>query len=73
MLGGFQLVLALVRLAATSVRLMERGQWFNEGQRDFIRKEAIAVAKAVVFKDKIKGQKLTTEELFREMEGQFID
>lgn len=73
MLGGFQFVLALVRLAQTAVRLMERQQWFNEGQRDFIRKEAIAVARAVTIKDKIKAEKLTPEQVARELEGDFRD
>ncbi len=64
-MGGFQLVLALVRLAQTSVRLMERGQWFNEGQRVLILAEMEARQRAIfkASKNREKIRNMTDEEL----------
>ncbi len=63
--GGFQLVLALVRLAQTSVRLMERGQWFREGERRQIMLEMEAGNRALKKAMKVRSEvdKMTDEQV----------
>lgn len=46
-------VVSMIRLAATSVRLAERGMWINEGERRVIQREMEAVLKALKIKDKV--------------------
>ncbi len=50
---GFAFVTSMVRLAATSVRLAERGMWINEGERRVIQREMAAVLKALKIRDKV--------------------
>jgi hypothetical protein len=66
-------VTLVLQIAKKLVELGEKNGWIEEGERRFILKESLAVNKALIFKDKVKGEKLTLEELFREMEGDFID
>jgi hypothetical protein len=62
---GFAFVVSMIRLAATSVRLAERGMWINEGERRQVQREMEAVLKALKQRDKIhdKVDKETDEQV----------
>ena len=73
MLTYAQLIVYGLQLARKLVELGEKHGWIEEGERNFILKESLAVSKILKFKDKVKAEKLTKDQLFKDLEGDFRD
>ena len=68
-----QALIGIIAIVRKLVELGERNSWIEEGERNFILKESLAVSKVLKFKDKVKAEKLTKDQLFKELEDDFRD
>jgi hypothetical protein len=70
---GATFVISLIRLAATSVRLVERHQWIAEGERRYLLAEALAVSRAlnVSLETRKEVDNMTEEEVDAALRGDY--